>query len=167
MVLNNKVGFMDTSGNIIFQPKYDSLASGFINGFALMYNKGKPYILSNDGKEVEIKYSGWLVHLGGGVLLHLPDRIYEIFEINKVLEGFKNLKKIKQGVFVDERVGVEVKEADILRALSEEFPNIPELKKAKRIEDVVNLLTQRKASLMKKIFYFKVLPDGRIIEFRG
>gem|GEM_PF-7091878 len=167
LVLNNKVGFMDTSGNIIFQPKYDSLASGFINGFALMYNKGKPYILSNDGKEVEIKYSGWLVHLGGGVLLHLPDRIYEIFEINKVLEGFKNLKKIKQGVFVDERVGVEVKEADILRALSEEFPNIPELKKAKRIEDVVNLLTQRKALLMKKIFYFKVLPDGRIIEFRG
>ncbi|MFZ8832767.1 MAG: hypothetical protein ACO2O5_00960, partial [Candidatus Caldipriscus sp.] len=150
-----------------FQPKYDSLASGFINGFALMYNKGKPYILSKDGKEVEIKYSGWLVHLGGGVLLHLPDRIDEIFEINKVLEGFKNLKKIKQGVFVDERVGVEVKEADILRSLSKEFPNIPELKKAKRIEDAVSLLTQRKASLMKKVFYFKVLPDGRIIEFRG
>jgi len=170
LVLNNKVGFMDTSGNIIFQPKYDSLASGFINGFALMYNKGKPYILSKDGKEVEIKYSGWLVHLGGGVLLHLPDRIDEIFEINSISDGlkrFKNLKKIKQGVFVDERVGVEVKEADILRALSEEFPNIPELKKAKRIEDAVNLLTQRKASLMKKIFYFKVLPDGRIIEFRG
>jgi hypothetical protein len=166
-VLNNKVGFMDTLGNIIFQPKYDTLTLGFINGFALMYNKGKPYILSKDGKEVEIKYSGWLVHLGGGVLLHLPDRIYEIFEINKVLEGFKNLKKIKQGVFVDERVGVEVKEADILRALSEEFPNIPELKKAKRIEDAINLLTQRKASLMKKIFYFKVLPDGRVIEFRG
>ncbi len=167
LVLNNKVGFMDTLGNVIFQPKYDSLASGFMNGFALMYNKGKPYILSKDRKEVEIKYSGWLVHLGGGVLLHLPDRIYEIFEINKVLEGFKNLKKIKQGVFVDERVGVEVKEADILRALSKEFPNIPELKKAKRIEDAINLLTQRKASLMKKIFYFKVLPDGRIIEFRG
>jgi hypothetical protein len=157
---------MDTLGNIIFQPKYDSLASGFINGFALMYNKGKPYILSKDGKEVEIKYSDWLV-LGGGVLLHLHDRIYEIFEINKVLEGFKNLKKIKQGVFVDERVGAEVKESDILRTLSEEFPNIPELKKAKRIEDAINLLTQRKASLMKKIFYFKVLPDGRIIEFRG
>jgi hypothetical protein len=170
LVLNNKVGFMDTSGNIIFQPKYDSLASGFINGFALMYNKGKPYILSKDGKEVEIKYSGWLVHLGGGVLLHLPDRIDEIFEINSIndeLKRFKNLKKIKQGVFVDERVGVEVKEADILRALSEEFHNIPELKKAKRIQDAINLLTQRKASLMKKIFYFKVLPDGRIIEFRG
>jgi hypothetical protein len=103
------------------------------------------------------------------VLLHLPD-IYEIFEINSINDGlkrFKNLKKIKQGVFVDERVGVEVKEADILRALSEEFPSIPELKKAKRIEDAVNILTQRKASLMKKIFYFKVLPDGRIIEFRG
>jgi hypothetical protein len=84
-----------------------------------------------------------------------------------VLERFKNLKKIKQGVFVDEKVGAEVKESDILRALSEEFPNIPELKKAKRIEDAINLLTQRKASLMKKIFYFKVLPDGRIIEFRG
>jgi hypothetical protein len=170
LVLNNKVGFMDTLGNIIFQPKYDSLASGFINGFALMYNKGKPYLLSKDGKEVEIKYSGWLVHLGGGVLLHLPDRIDEIFEINSIndeLKRFKNLKKIKQGVFVDERVGVEVKEADILQALSEEFPNIPELKKAKRIEDAVNLLTQRKASLIKKIFYFKVLPDGRIIEFRG
>jgi hypothetical protein len=167
LVLNNKVGFMDTLGNIIFQPKYDTLTLGFINGFALMYNKGKPYILSKDGKEMEIKYSGWLVHLGGGVLLHLPDRIYEIFEINKVLEGFKNLKKIKQGVFVDERVGVEVKEADILRALSEEFPNVPELKKAKRIEDAVNILTQRKALLMKKIFYFKVLPDGKIIEFRG
>jgi hypothetical protein len=181
LVLNNKVGFMDTLGNIIFQPKYDTLTLGFINGFALMYNKGKPYILSKDGKEMEIKYSdwlvlggsvplhlrGWLVHLGGGVLLHLHDRIYEIFEINKVLEGFKNLKKIKQGVFVDERVGAEVKESDILRTLSEEFPNIPELKKAKRIEDAINLLTQRKASLMKKIFYFKVLPDGRIIEFRG
>jgi hypothetical protein len=170
LVLNNKVGFMDTLGNIIVQPKYDSLASEFINGFALMYNKGKPYILSKDGKEVEIKYSGWLVHLGGGVLLHLPDRIDEIYDINSIndkLKMFKNLKKIKQGVFVDEVVGIEVKEKDILRALSEEFPNIPELKKAKRIEDAINILTQRKASLMKKIFYFKVLPDGRIIEFRG
>jgi hypothetical protein len=51
--------------------------------------------------------------------------------------------------------------------LSEEFSNIPELKKVKRIEDAINLFMQKKASLMKKIFYFKVLPDGRIIEFRG
>jgi hypothetical protein len=104
------------------------------------------------------------------VLLHLPDRIDEIFEINSIndeLKRFKNLKKIKQGVFVDEKFGTEVKEADILRALSKEFPDIPELKKVKRFEDAINLLTQRKASLMKKIFYFKVLPDGRIIEFRG
>jgi len=167
LVLNNKVGFMDTSGNIIVQPKYDTLTLGFINGFALMYNKGKPYLLSKDGKEVEIKYSGWLVHLGGGMLIYLPDGIYEIIKINKRLEGFKNLKKIKQGTFVDERFGVEVEESDILQVLSEEFPNIPELKKVKRFEDAINLLTQRKASLMKKIFYFKVLPDGKIIEFRG
>jgi hypothetical protein len=168
LVLNNNVGFADTSGKMIFQPKYDYGSPWFVNGFALMYNKGKPYLLSRDGKELELKYSGLLIHVGGGVLLHLPYGVSNIINsINEELERVKNLKRIKTGILIDEISGVKVKEADILNHFVKKFPNIPELKKVRRLEDAINLLIQRKSALMKEIFYFKVFPDGKIIEFRG
>ena len=171
LVLNNNAGFADTSGKMIFQPKYDYGDPWFINGFALMYNKGKPYLLSRDGKEVELKYSGSLINVGGGVLLHRPygeSKITDIINsINEELERVKNLKRIKTGILIDGISGEKVKEADILRHFAEKFPNIPELKEVKRLEDAINLLIQRKSALMKEIFYLRVLPDGRNIEFRG
>ncbi len=171
LVLNNNAGFADTSGKMIFQLKYDYGDPWFINGFALMYNKGKPYLLSRDGKEVELKYSGSLINVGGGVLLHRPygeSKITNIINsINEELERVKNLKRIKTGILIDGISGAKVKEADILRHFVEKFPNIPELKEVKRLEDAINLLIQRKSALMKEIFYLRVLPDGRIIEFRG
>jgi len=171
LVLNNNAGFADTSGKMIFQLKYDYGDPWFINGFALMYNKGKPYLLSRDGKEVELKYSGSLINVGGGVLLHVPygeSKITNIINsINEELKRVKNLKRIKTGILIDGISGAKVKEADILRHFVEKFPNIPELKEVKRFEDAINLLIQRKSALMKEIFYLRVLPDGKIIEFRG
>jgi hypothetical protein len=83
------------------------------------------------------------------------------------LERVKNLKRIKTGILIDGISGAKVKEADILKRFVEKFPNIPELKEVKRLEDAINLLIQRKSDLMKEIFYLRVLPDGKIIEFRG
>jgi len=150
LVLNNNAGFADTSGKMIFQPKYDYGDPWFINGFALMYNKGKPYLLSRDGKEVELKYSGSLMNLGGGVLLHVRYKYENIINsINEELERVKNLKRIKTGILIDGISGAKFKEADILRHFVEKFPNIPELKEVKRFEDAINLLIQRKSALMK------------------
>jgi hypothetical protein len=163
VILNNKIGFADTTGKIVIPPKYDTtIIPFFSNGFTIVKLKRKLYAINKDGKEVELKYDGLVLHLGKGLFIHLPEP-KELEELDKIINTSKDIYRVMEVL--------GVREEEVLNKLRESFPEIKELKKVKKLEDAVKLLKEkawqeRGREIMKKVFYFRVLPDGSILEFR-
>jgi reverse gyrase len=100
--------------------------------------------------------------LGKGLFIHLP-KPKELEELDRIINTSKNIYRAMEAIGLTEE--------DVLNHLRESYPEIEELKKVKKLEDAAKLLKEkawqeRGKEIMKKVFYFRVLPDGSILEFR-